>query len=286
VDGARLAIGGHRAFSPRHGDRTTTVLIVTAATLDLFRKMKMKMVYLAMLIVIPNSILNFLPWGGPLARVMSALDIEVTDLFPALIPSIAAAMVYVFVMATVIGREERRRLGWTKESGVITEVDVTGVIEDLKARNVELKRPKLFWVNLVMTLAIMTLLITGVGNGGVLFMVGTAIALLINYPRVDDQRVRLSEAGADAMGPVVVIFAACALMGILNGSGMSQAIADNMISWLPESWGSHIPILFAVIALPGGSSCPTTPSTSASSRWSRPSPTSSARPRSTWAWPP
>ena len=234
------------------GDGTTTVLIVTAAVLMLFKKMKMKLIYLAMLIVIPNSILNFLPWGGPIARVMSVLNLEVTELFPVLVPCIIAAMCYVFVMAYIMGIKERKRLGYATGSGeVISQGDLNGIIAEINDRGKELKRPKLFWANLVISLLIMVLLIAGIGNGAVLFMVGTAIALMLNYPNLKEQRKRITENGGDALGPVIVILAAGCLMGILNGSGMSNAIAENMVSWLPESLGTHMPVLFSFIALPG-----------------------------------
>ncbi|MDR2870100.1 MAG: citrate:proton symporter [Deferribacteraceae bacterium] len=234
------------------GDGTTTVLIVTAAVLTLYKKMNMKMTYLAMLIVIPNSILNFMPWGGPLARVLSVVNLEVTELFPLLMPGVAAAMVYVFVIAYVMGMSERKRLGYVKGGKeVISALEIEAIIDEMRNRDLELKRPKLFYVNVTLSLLIMLALITGVGNGAILFMVGTAVALMINYPKLKDQAARLRDNGGDAMGPVVVIFAAGALMGILNGSGMSTAIADNMIKWIPESWGGHIPFLSAFVALPG-----------------------------------
>ena len=234
------------------GDGTTTVLIVTAAVLVLFKKMQMKLIYLAMLIVIPNSILNFLPWGGPIARVMSVLNLEVTELFPALVPCIIAAMGYVFVMAYIMGIKERKRLGYVAGSKeVISQEDLDHIIVAINDRDKELKRPKLFWANLILSLLIMIMLIAGIGNGAVLFMVGTAIALMMNYPNLKEQRKRIAENASDALAPVIVIFAAGCLMGILNGSGMSNAIAENIIRWLPESLGKQMPVLFSFIALPG-----------------------------------
>ncbi len=55
----------------------------------------------------------------------------------------------------------------------------------------DIKRPKLLWVNLALTVALMTALIIGVLPMPVLFMVGFAIALVINYPNLAEQRRRV-----------------------------------------------------------------------------------------------
>jgi CitMHS family citrate-Mg2+:H+ or citrate-Ca2+:H+ symporter len=234
------------------GDGTTTVLIVTAAVLTLYKKMNMKMTYLAMLIVIPNSILNFMPWGGPLARVLTVVGLDVTELFPLLVPGVIAAMAYAFFIAYLMGMSERKRLGFVKGGKeVISALEIEAIVDEMRQRDIELKRPKMFYVNVVMSLLIMLALITGVGNGAVLFIFGTALALMINYPKLKDQAARIRENGGDALGPVVVIFAAGSLMGILNGSGMSEAIANAMVQFIPESWGGRIPFLSAFVALPG-----------------------------------
>ncbi|MEW8954924.1 SLC13 family permease [Clostridium sp.] len=71
------------------GDGTSTVLITTAAFMPLYRQFKIKGIYLAILIALPTSVFNMTPWGGPLARVLSALNLDVTELFPRLLPGMA-----------------------------------------------------------------------------------------------------------------------------------------------------------------------------------------------------
>ncbi|MDF2929477.1 MAG: citrate transporter, partial [Anaerospora sp.] len=47
------------------GDTTTTIVVCTAAFLTLYKRMNMKLSYLAILITMPIGIFNQLPWGGP-----------------------------------------------------------------------------------------------------------------------------------------------------------------------------------------------------------------------------
>ena len=48
-------------------------------------------------------------------------------------------------------------------------------------------RPKLIWFNLALTLAVMVLLVLDLLPLAYVFMVGAAIALLVNFPQVKSQ---------------------------------------------------------------------------------------------------
>ncbi|RYZ79485.1 MAG: citrate transporter, partial [Proteobacteria bacterium] len=47
-----------------------------------------------------------------------------------------------------------------------------------------------------------------------------------------------------------MIFAAGIFTGILSGTGMVEAMAKNVTSWLPESLMPHMPIFIAAISIP------------------------------------
>lgn len=52
------------------------------------------------------------------------------------------------------------------------------MVQAVKDNNAELKRPKLALYNLIVTLVIMYMLVTGMANSALLFMAGIAAALL------------------------------------------------------------------------------------------------------------
>ena len=54
------------AISP-NGDGTTT-LVCCAAFLPIYEKLGMKKMNLAVLVILQNTVMNLLPWGGPTAR--------------------------------------------------------------------------------------------------------------------------------------------------------------------------------------------------------------------------
>ena len=57
-----------------NGDGTTTTLICCTAFIPIYKKLNLKMMNLGVLVILMNTIMNLLPWGGPTARVISVLQ--------------------------------------------------------------------------------------------------------------------------------------------------------------------------------------------------------------------
>jgi citrate transporter, CitMHS family len=229
------------------GDGTTTILIITAAFVPLFKQMGLKLSNLAMLIILPCGLGNCLPWGGPLARAAAVLNLEVNDLFVAILPVLGMSFIYVFFMAYYMGKKERKRLGYIPgKNTVISQEQIESMIAVIENNDRELKRPKKFIFNLILTLVMLTILILGLVSGAIVFLVGTAIALAINY-NDKEQRERITANGGDAIAVTSIIIAAGVFLGILNGSGMAEAIAKHIASLIPPSLGRHTALIFAFI---------------------------------------
>lgn len=229
------------------GDGTTTILIITAAFVPLFKRMGLKLSNLAMLIILPTGLGNCLPWGGPLARAAAVLNIEVNDLFVAMLPVLGVSFIYVFFMAYIMGKNERKRLGYIPgEKAIVSQEQIAEMIAVIEDNDKELKRPEKFVFNLILTLGMLTVLILGWVSGAFVFLIGTAIALAVNYS-AKEQRERITANGGEAIAVTSIIIAAGCFLGILNGSGMAKAIAEHMASLIPASLGSHTAIIFAFL---------------------------------------
>lgn len=63
-----------------NGDGTTTTLICCSAFIPIYKKLHMRMMDLGVLIILQNTIMNLLPWGGPTARAMAVLDVDASIL--------------------------------------------------------------------------------------------------------------------------------------------------------------------------------------------------------------
>ena len=236
------------AFVSLDGDGTTTVMICCTALIPIYNRLGIKKIYLANLIILQNCIMNLIPWGGPTARVMSVMHLDAGEILAPLVPGMALSAIYVIGVAYYLGIKERKRLGVRKD--VVNEVHTVETSEEEQ----EWKRPNRLWINLILTAAIIVSLIMGLASSAILFGVGTALALVINYPNQKVQRKVISSLAPDMINVVMMVLGAGVLMGVLNSpenAGMSNAIAELLVSVIPESLGRYFAVIIAVISAPG-----------------------------------
>lgn len=229
------------------GDGSTTTMITCSALLPVYNKLKIKPLYLATIIIMQNSIMNLLPWGGPTARIMSALKLDGSEILRPLVPGMIIAIIYVIGVAYFLGLKERKRLGITNlDSAAMDEMAAT-----LSEEEVALRRPKLIWLNWILTILVMVVLIGGKIPAVVIFEVAAALALIINYPSLKQQRKVIEINGVNAIQVIIMVLAAGIFMGVLTESKMAEAIALNLASIVPKSLGSHWTVVTAVLSIPG-----------------------------------
>ncbi len=237
------------------GDGSTTYMICVTAMLPLFKRIRLDPLALTCVVFLSGSVTNLLPWGGPLARVSASLKVESSELFIPLIPSMICGLVGVLVLSWYIGIRERRRLGklsiQTNGHGSVIEEDAESYLPAINEVNDELRRPKMFWLNAALTLALMASLVMELLPLSVLFMVAFAIALLINYPHLDAQRQRIAAHAPAALNQTSIFLAAGIFAGILSGTGMVNAMSNTLLDILPQSWGPYLAPITALISLPG-----------------------------------
>jgi len=229
------------------GDGSTTAMITCSALVPVYNRLKINKLYLASIVIMQNSILNLVPWGGPTARVMAALKLDGGAILRPFLPGMILSILYVIGVAYFIGLKERKRLG-------ITNVDKLAKSEmaaTVTAEEEVLKRPKFIWINFMLTIIAVATLISGKIQPAIIFEVGTALALLLNYPKLKDQSKLIQIHAPNAIQVVLMVLAAGIFMGVLTESKMADAIANNLIGLIPASAGAHFPIITALISLPG-----------------------------------
>lgn len=225
------------------GDGATTVLVVVTAFLPVYLRLGMNPLILAVMLLLTNTVINIVPWGGPTARAASALHVEAMDVFVGLIPAMLIALVYAFTAAWWLGMRERKRLGW-----VPGQVDATA--PELERKVKDSHRPRLFWVNLALTLGLVASMGMGLGPLPVLMMIALALALVINYPRLADQKERIAAHSENVLTVVALIFAAGAFTGILSGSGMVDGMSKAFLDAVPANSGPYMSVITALAAIP------------------------------------
>ncbi|MCP2164057.1 CitMHS family transporter [Goodfellowiella coeruleoviolacea] len=223
------------------GDGASTFLITVSALLPIYRRLGMRRIVLAGVVCLGAGVMNLVPWGGPTARAMAALHLDSSALFTPVLPAFAAGVVWVLVAAFLIGRGERRRLG------VIEVDDIAAPPErDQPAR---LQRVR-FWFNVLLTLALVAALLTQVAKLEVVFVLAFVVAVLANRPSWAAQQKLLEKHGHNVVLVTTMIFAAGVFTGILNGTGMIEAMARALVGIIPDGLAGALPVIVAITAMP------------------------------------
>lgn len=230
------------------GDSSTTYMIACAAFLPLYQRLGMNVLGMTCLVNIASGIMNISPWGGPTARAAAALHVDAMDIFVPMIPGMLIGAACLVFTAVILGRKERARLGIIHlddfHSGSMALGN--GSAEECASN----RRPKMFWPNLILTLTLITCLVLGTMPIQILFMIGFAIAITLNYPKIEDQKARIAAHAANVLAVTAVIFAAGIFTGILSGTGMVDSMAKSLLHVIPPSFGPFLAVFTAAVSLP------------------------------------
>ncbi|WP_420148117.1 CitMHS family transporter [Spirosoma sp.] len=224
------------------GDGTATFMIVMSAFLPIYKQLKINRLILSGIVALSVGPLHLVPWSGTSARAISTLKTDATQLFNPNIPAIIAGIGWVLFVAYWFGQKERKRLG-------ITDL-VYAHHENLTDQQQQLRRPKLFWVNALLTIGLIVTLMKGWVPTPALFVVAGAVALLINYPMLPDQQKVLRSHGNNIFMVSSMIFAAGVFSGILTGSKMIDSMATSLVSLIPQQHAAWLPTLTAITSMP------------------------------------
>ncbi len=226
------------------GSGAVTFLVTIPVMLPVYQRVGMDKRILACTASMAAGV-NFLPWVGPAIRASAALHIPATDIFAPLVRVQVVGLVWVFLVAWWLGRREARRLGLAGQTG-------RGAIvkRDLSDSEKLLRRPGRFWLNLSLTLILIAAMVGFHLEPAAVFMLGAALALVINYPEVSMQRQRIDAHAKAALMMAGVLMAAGAFTGIMKGSGMLTAMAKSAVTFLPPGAAGHAPVVLGILSMP------------------------------------
>ncbi|MFJ7255811.1 CitMHS family transporter [Streptomyces sp. NPDC098085] len=316
ADPMRIVVGTAvlAAIVSLDGDGSTTFMITVSAMYPLYKRLKMSLVVMTGVAATANGVMNTLPWGGPTARAATALKLDAADIFVPMIPALGVGLAAVLLLAVVLGRRERKRLGMLtldealaaqtatepetvlvgaggggrtrKNSGGAGTGAATGAEacadkdknEDRGRGKDEDKdrsegkdedgggddgegfkgldphratlRPRLYWFNAGLTVALLTAMIMELMPIPVLFLLGAALALTVNFPHMPDQRARIAAHADNVLNVSGMVFAAAVFTGVLSGTGMVDHMADWLVGAIPDGMGPHMAIVTGILSVP------------------------------------
>jgi CitMHS family citrate-Mg2+:H+ or citrate-Ca2+:H+ symporter len=249
-DPIKIAVGTALIAMLAHldGSGASTFLVCIPAMIPIYDRLGMDRKVLACIAALGAGTMNIVPWGGPTLRASSSLGIDISELFNPIIPALGAGVLTVLAVSFWLGKKEKVRL--TNAGTLGSGSSFVGIDDSEDEDKANLKRPKLFLFNLLLTVGALTALVTKSVPLPAVFVIALPIALLVNYPNVKLQQARITAHGHAAILMISIIFAAGVFTGILKGSGMIKALATSLVGIVPESLGAHFPLLTAITSMP------------------------------------
>ncbi len=269
------------AVAQLDGAGASTFLLVVPPLLPLYRRLKMSPYLLFLLLAASAGVVNMLPWGGPVGRGATVLEMDAVVLWRALIPVQAMGLAMLLALSVFLGLREQRRIRAMEASDAGSNGSAEAAaapsaapapVDELAAAlqphaatelaiqaaaakaadeaRAELLRPRLRWVNALVFLLPLAVLVMGLFPPGYTFMIALCVALVINYPKPKMQIERINAHAGGAIMMASIILAAGTFLGILKESGMLNSIAVALVDVLPAVLLPYLHLVIGAIGIP------------------------------------
>ncbi|WP_109485874.1 CitMHS family transporter [Occallatibacter savannae] len=223
------------------GSGAVTFLVTIPAVLPLYDELGIDRRILACVASMAAGV-NFLPWTGPTLRASAALHLSPSALFTPLIAVQIVGLIFVFATSWLLGRREERRLE--------ARAMIPNIVSAESRLTREVERPPFFLLNVLITLVVLGTMISGKIDPAIAFMLGTVIALTVNFPSLKAQQERIAAHAPAAILMASILFAAGSFTGIMKGTGMVTAMASVVVNHIPQHGLRLIPLALACTSMP------------------------------------
>lgn len=232
------------------GDGTTSYMIICSAFLPIYRQLGINPLVIATISTMAlGTISGTTPWGGAATRAISVLGIDATDYFVHMLPAMLMMSASIIGLSYLLGRNARKNITAERIAEVRADIG-SGGHQRSEDGTVMTKATWRTWANAACTVTLLVLLVLGVADLLVLFMLGFIIVLVLNHPRPSDQGEVIRAHAANAVPVVILVLGAGVFTGILTETGMTTAMANALISLIPDGAEGLLPAAAAVIGIP------------------------------------
>ncbi|EBD1811648.1 citrate transporter [Campylobacter jejuni] len=209
------------------GSGASTFLIVIPALLPIYERLSIRKTSMLLIITSAMGVMNVIPWGGPTLRAATNIGMDANLLWHHIIPIQIVGLVLSLLLAIWIAKIEIKR---GAGAGNLNE--------------------KWFWLNLLVTIGVIGLLISGIIPSYICFMIGLVIILPLNYPNLKIAKKVLDRASAGAMLMYITLIGAGILIGVFDKSGIMEKMGVLILNFVPDYLGTYIPLMVGILAVP------------------------------------
>lgn len=181
-----------------------------------------------------------------MARAATVLAMDANELWHILIPIQAVGFLFNIVLAVLLGMYA------IKHGAGMGKGEEIAVDQKSQEEEAALRRPKLLFFNLILTIGLIAVLSVGYITSYVAFLLALSLALAVNYPNLKLQDKLIKKHAPAALMISATLFAAGAMVGIFDGTGMLTEMANTIMAVIPGFLGRFIHIIFGILALPLG----------------------------------
>lgn len=223
------------------GVGTTTIVVTTGAMLPIYKRLKMRPEVLLVIMFMITAAFGFLPWSAMMIYSGSVVNADPGVLFTELLSLQAVCFAVSILFIFIIALNENKRL--KNLPNTLAEQSVTDTESKVINRG-------LLYFNVSLTVLVIVGLIFSILPANYMFMLGSSLALLINFRTTTQQTEILKKHGVNIMMMVATVFAIGVFTSVLNGTGMIKAMTDTFIAVMPQSLGAHFHVVIALLAVP------------------------------------
>lgn len=224
------------------GTGSAVMLTTTGIMVPILRKMKVRAEAALCLLCAGQMFICMMPWQNAIMTISAVTGVTADEMFGKLGPVILCGIVLVLALAIVLSFIEKKNgAGLSDEEFAAMKQEIIN-----KPAEVKVSKPVLI-IDAVLVVVAIVLLITGWLSSILVFMLGTVLAAIINFPSQAGQTQVFAKLAPLAFTIVFTIFGLGTMMGILNNTGMLKAVATALANIIPTGAFALIPLLLALL---------------------------------------
>ncbi len=227
------------------GSGVATLLITVPAFLPIVKGLKIRVMPFSFIITMCIGVMNFLPWGGPLGRAATVVGSDAVTLWKTILPVQILGIILIYISCFLISRYE------VKKGYFVYQPNMNVSFRELSQEELDLRRPKLFWINLLLTIMILVMLFIGI-PAFIPFLIGIGVSLPVNYGKGGEkaQTARIKAHSKNVLPMIITIIGAGMLLGVITDTGMVDAMAKSIVGVFPQAMGPFIHIIMGILTIP------------------------------------
>lgn len=216
----------------------TAYAIVFPALLPLYKKMKFDRSSAMVIAQTAIAGMCFVPWGIAVVNSSVFAGVDAMELSRRLIP-VAVCFIPAIVLQWVYFGICHKKAGlpmvveWTDEAGSEEEN--------------ELRRPKQFWLNLLLFVAVIVCLVKALMPTYLVFILASFLTIMIDYREPKVYQKLLNKAGGRFSGTLLMLVGISVFLGVFNETGMVKALATFVVQVFPTFLTRYIHVILAAL---------------------------------------